>query len=83
MLLQQGEDMARRRLQQRGDLYKQAGWWKLRWRVDAIDAEGRLKRIWSRPVTIGPAMKMDGMPALTEKEAKRSAWDNHLEGSTQ
>src|SRR5438128_1155651 len=30
----QKDDMARRRLQQNGDLYKQGGWWKLRWRED-------------------------------------------------
>jgi len=36
-----GDEMARLRLQQKGDLYKQGGWWKLRWREDQIRADGR------------------------------------------
>jgi integrase len=46
--------------------------------VDAVDADRRQQRIWSKPVVIGPAVKVGGMPALTQKEAKRLAWDNHL-----
>ena len=37
---QEGADMARKRLQQKGDLYKQGGWWKLRWREDQRKADG-------------------------------------------
>jgi integrase len=67
--------VARRRLQQQGDLYQQGGWWKLRWREDQIGADGRTKRGWSKPVWIGPAA---GSGRLTEKEARRIAWDNFL-----
>lgn len=70
-----GDDMARRRLQQKGDLYKQGGYWKLRWREDALDEHGILIRVWSRPVFIGPC---EGPARLTQKEARRAAWDQHL-----
>ena len=70
-----GDDMARRRLQQKGDLYQQGGWWKLRWREDQIDSDGKLRRSWSRPVCIGQA---EGHNRLTQKEARRLAWDNFL-----
>lgn len=70
-----GDDMARRRLQQKGDLCQQGGWWKLRWREDQIDSDGKPRRSWSRPVCIGPS---DGHNRLTEKQARRIAWDNFL-----
>src|ERR1041385_9257435 len=70
-----GDDMARRRLQQNGDLYQQGGWWKLRWREDQRDAEGKTSYKWSKPVWIGPS---EGRGRLTEKQAKRFAWDNFL-----
>ena len=67
--------MARRRLQQQGDLYKQGGWWKLRWHEDHIKANGEVKRGWSKSVCVGPC---EGPRAFTEKEARRLAWDNFL-----
>ena len=67
--------MARRRLQQKGDLYQQGGFWKLRWREDRIETDGTIKRGWSKPVWIGPAA---GTGRLTEKQAQRIAWDNFL-----
>ncbi len=67
--------MARRRLQQKGDLYPSGGWWKLRWHEDQIGSDGQFKRGWSKSVTIGPA---EGPGALTKKEAQRLAWDNFL-----
>jgi integrase len=67
--------MARRRLQQKGDLYQQGGWWKLRWREDQIESASKPRRSWSRPVWIGPA---EGHNRLTEKQAQRIAWDNFL-----
>lgn len=70
--------MARRRLQQSGDLYAQGGWWKLRWRVDAVDSDGKPRRIWSKPVVVGPSIKIGGTEALTEKQAKRTAWEQWL-----
>ena len=47
--------MARRRLQQSGELYEQKGWWKLRWREDVRTESGDVKRKWSKQVWIGPA----------------------------
>jgi integrase len=69
------DDMARRRLQQKGDLFQQGGWWKLRWKEDRLDADGRKDRGWSKPVWIGPC---EGNARLTEKQAQRIAWDNFL-----
>lgn len=74
----QEDDMARRRLQQSGDLYKQGGWWKLRWRVDAISKDGDIRRAWSKPVIIGPAAKGFGMPPMSAREAKRQSWEQWL-----
>src|SRR5260370_10417213 len=69
------DDMARRRLQQQGDLYQSGGNWMLRWHEDQIKANGRPKRGWSKSVCIGPC---DGLGAFTKKQARRLAWDNHL-----
>lgn len=74
-VLEDSADMARRRLQQKGDLYQQGGWWKLRWREDQIDSDGKVKRAWSKPVWIGPC---EGGQRLTEKQAQRFAWENFL-----
>ena len=60
--------LARRRLQQKGDLFDQGGMWKLRWHEDKIGPDGKLSRGWSRAVHIGPSM---GSGKLTEKEAQR------------
>lgn len=70
-----GDTMARRRLQQKGDLYCQGGWWKLRWREEQIRADGSFHRGWSKPVCIGPA---EGPSGLTKKQAQRLAWENFL-----
>lgn len=69
------EDMGRKRLQQKGDLYQQAGWWKLRWREDQRKADGTTSYGWCRPVVIGPAT---GSGRMTEKEARRRAWEDFL-----
>jgi hypothetical protein len=43
------DDMGRRRLQRKGDLYKSGGNWLLRWHEDQIDAvTGQRKRVWSK-----------------------------------
>ena len=70
-----GDDVARRRLQQKGDLYRQGRWWKLRWREEQIRADGSLHRGWSKPVCIGPC---EGPQSFTEKQARRLSWDNFL-----
>lgn len=67
--------MARRRLQQSGDLYKESGWWKLRWREDVLTEDGATERKWSRPAWIG---RSEGNGRLTEKQARRIAWEEHL-----
>lgn len=70
--------MARKRLQQRGNLYEQGGWWKLRWRTDIIKAD-KVVRGWSKPVTIGPSKGNGaGLKPMTEKDARREAWDRYL-----
>lgn len=78
ILRSQEDDLSRRRLQQAGDLQKTGGWWRLRWRVDAIDSRGNIRRAWSKPVVIGPAEKGFGLPPLSKREAKRQAWDTWL-----
>jgi integrase len=68
-------DFSRRRLQLKGHLYRQGGYWKLRWREDKAGPDGALRRVWSAPVWIGPC---EGPKALTERQARRFAWDNVL-----
>jgi len=67
--------MARRRLQQNGDLFQSGGHWMLRWHEDHITADNQLKRGWSKAICIAPA---EGAGAFTKKEARRLAWENHL-----
>jgi integrase len=67
--------MARKRLQQCGELRVESGQWKLRWREDQISADGTLRRGWSKLVALGPAR---GPHHLTEKQARRLAWDLYL-----
>lgn len=71
-------DMARRRLQQRGDLYSQAGWWKLRWKVDQRQADGTVKRGWSSPVIVCPSKDNGQMDGYGIRQARRLAWENFL-----
>ena len=68
-------ELAKRRLQQKGDLFNQGGMWKLRWHEDKIGPDGELMRFWSREVHIGPSA---GAGKLTEKEARRLGWENFL-----
>lgn len=58
--------MERQRLQQGGDLYLQDGFWRLRWREDAIER---------KPAWIGPAT---GPERLTMEQADRIARENFL-----
>ncbi len=69
------DSMARRRLQQKGDLFRSGGYWMLRWHEDQIDADGQFRRGWSKSVCIGPC---EGPGAFTEKEARRLGWENFL-----
>src|SRR5690349_14627778 len=69
------DDMGRQRLEQRGNLYGQGGWWRLRWMEDVINGTGAVAQKWSRPAWIGPST---GKQRLTEKEARRIAWENFL-----
>jgi len=68
-------NLARRRLQQKGDLFDQGGMWKLRWHEDKVLDSGEVVRGWSRAVHIGPS---SGSSRLTEKEARRLGWENFL-----
>jgi integrase len=72
--------MTRIRLQQSGDLYLQGGFWKLRWRQEAIDANGSVERHCHKPTVIGPAT---GPHGVTKEEAQRIAWENLLSRPTQ
>ena len=49
--------------------------WKLRWHEDRIGKGGTLERGWSRTVHVGPSV---GSVRLTEREARRIAWENFL-----
>src|SRR5579884_1945575 len=69
------DDMARKRLQQKGHLYEQGGWWKLRWRVDVLDVDGNIKREWSTPVWV---CESKGPHANTRRQAQRIAWEEYL-----
>ena len=75
LYLSEVQDMGRRRLQQKGALYRQGGWWKLRWMEDQVDREGQARYAWSRPVILGPA---EGATRLTKPQARREAWEQHL-----
>lgn len=78
-LLALGESMARRRLQQKGDLTRKNGWWLLRWREDVREPNGGIRRQWSKQVVVGPAAgNPSGLPGLTKKQAERLAWANFL-----
>ena len=67
--------MTRIRLQQSGDLYLQDGFWKLRWRREAIGPNGSAERHWNKPTLIGPAT---GPHGVTKEEAQRMAWESLL-----
>jgi hypothetical protein len=53
------------------DLYLQDGIWKLRWREDALNANGSVER--RKPVWVGPAT---GPERITKKEAQRIVREN-------
>lgn len=72
------DDMARRRLQQKGDLYEQGGWWKLRWKVDQLGVDGAMKRGWSTPVIVCPSKQNGQMDGYGIREARRKAWETYL-----
>lgn len=67
--------MGRRRLQLKGNLFEQGGWWKLRWMEDQRKADGTMKYGWSKVVWIGPSV---GAGRLTKPQAHRFAWENFL-----
>src|SRR5579884_1124023 len=71
-----GPNLPRRRLQRKGNLYKQGGYWKLRWRIDVPKTpENPSGREWSAPVWLAPCA---GPEAVSKREAQRIAWDEHL-----
>lgn len=68
------DNMARRRGQQRGYLYRKGPSWILRWREDVRTADGQIRRGQFARV-IGPAR---GVGALSRREAERLAWEEIL-----
>lgn len=74
ILASQEADMARRRLQKKGHLYRDGHFWRLRWREDIIGSNGEVQRV-RRNAIIGVANGKDG---LTKKQAEREAWENIL-----
>lgn len=69
------QDMGKKRLQQKGDLRRMAGWWRIRWREDQIQGDGSAKYGWSQFRDVGPCL---GENKMTRKEAERASWDNYL-----
>jgi hypothetical protein len=67
------ESLTQRRFQQKGDLYEMGGYWKLRWREDQIDKDGKAKYGWSRSVHLGPS---EGTGRLTKTEAHGSLMED-------
>ena len=67
--------MARRRLQLRGEVARRGGWWKLRYWRDKKAADGTVHRGKCAWIILGPAI---GKERLTEAEARRRAWADHL-----
>jgi hypothetical protein len=63
--------MARKRNQANGHLYRDGNWWRLRWREDAIGEDGQPTHIQPSAV-VG---RCTGPGALTEKQAKRAAYE--------
>lgn len=74
-LLSDGDDMARRRLQQKGDLTNRSGFWWLRWKADKLNEDGSVYRGWTKRIAIAQS---EGPDAKTKRQAKRLAWDNFL-----
>ncbi len=68
------------RNRQDADLYIEDGIWKLRWRDDAMDANGCVGRHRSRPAWIGPAA---GPECLTTEQAQQIAWEDFLSRTDQ
>lgn len=67
--------MARRRLQLRGEVARRGGWWKLRYWRDKKAPDGTVHRGKCPWIILGPAI---GKERLTEAEARRRAWSEHL-----
>src|SRR5258707_14692793 len=61
--------LARRRLQQKGDLFNQGGMWKLRWHEDKIGPNGERMRGW-QPFVVSKdeSFVLDDRPAQSASE---------------
>ena len=69
------EDLARRRLQKKGEIVNTGGWWKGRWREDIQLPDGTTKYQWSPRVNLLPSA---GPFKATKKEAERHFWNAYL-----
>lgn len=67
--------MTRIRLKRSGDLYLHDGFWKLRWRREAIGPNASAEQNRNEPTLIGPAT---GPHCVTEEEAQQIAWESLL-----
>lgn len=67
------DDDMRRRGNQQGHLYIENGLWKLRYRVDDVDANGKTTRRLARPFIIGRA---EGAGRIARKAAQRIQADH-------
>lgn len=65
--------MPRRRFQ-RGTIYREGNWWRVRWREDVRLPDGGIKTV-RRSTVVGPCR---GPDALSKKEAYSRAWDTVL-----
>ncbi len=65
--------MPRRRFQ-RGSVYREGNWWRVRWREDVRLPNGSLKSV-RRSTVVGPCR---GPGAISRKEAGKRAWDTVL-----
>ena len=66
--------MSRRRLQSKGYLFKQNGWWRLRWRESVLAPDGTQKR--RRPNVM--LARCEGPDALSKHQAIRKAYEEYL-----
>ncbi len=69
--------MARRRGQRTGHLYKRAGVWYLRYRVDSVETDPETGKRKRERLTV-PIALASGPRGVAKREAQRIAWDEYL-----
>ncbi len=71
-----GRDLARRRGQRTGYLYRRGPSWFVQYRVDSVDLDANGK--FKRPTLTKYVAPATGPGKVTEKQAQRIAWDEYL-----